>query len=149
MNIEIVKIILVKDRLITCGKNKVKGPEDLASLGHDLIGSSDGEVFLLVCLAADHSVNAVHTVSIGTLNSTIVHPREVFKAAILYNSSAVAVIHNHPSGSVKQSNEDMVTTEMLTKAGELIGIPLVDHLVIGEGMYRSLVTGQTGKIKPW
>ena len=76
-------------------------------------------------------------VSIGSLSASIVHPREVFRAAIVAAAAGVIVAHNHPSGDVTPSPEDKEATRRLVKAGELLGIPVVDHLIIGDGRYFS------------
>jgi len=78
-------------------------------------------------------------VSIGSLDASIVHPREVYKVAILANSSSIIVCHNHPSGDPTPSREDINVTKMLKEAGELLGIPVLDHIIVGsEGAYYSL-----------
>ena len=97
----------------------------------------DREHFVLACVDAKLRVTAVHTVSVGTLTASIVHPREVFKTAILANASGIVLLHNHPSGDPAPSNEDRRITERLEEAGRLLGIPVIDHLVIGhdDGFY--------------
>ena len=90
------------------------------------------EHFVSLHLNAKHEVIGVHEVSHGTLSASLVHPREVYKAAILANSFAILVCHNHPSGSaLTPSREDMATTEQLLAAGQLLGITLIDHLIVG------------------
>lgn len=76
---------------------------------------------------------------IGTLNQSLVHPREIFKEAYLQNASAIICVHNHPSGSVLPSNEDLITTEQIKKAGILLGIPLIDHVIVGRECYYSFM----------
>jgi DNA repair protein RadC len=77
-------------------------------------------------------------ISIGTINANIVHPREVFKPAIEYGAAAVIVAHNHPSGVVKPSDADIEVTKQLAAVGSVIGIPLIDHVIIGRGKYASI-----------
>lgn len=79
------------------------------------------------------------TISIGTLDASIIHPREVFRPAIEHGASAVIVAHNHPSGSLKATQEDLEVTAKLKEAGELLGIELLDHLIIGKNKYISLI----------
>ena len=80
----------------------------------------------------------MHTVSMGSLTASIVHPREVFKAAILANTAAIVCGHNHPSGDVQPSREDRAMTKRLVDAGKLLGIEVLDHIIIGrEGVYFS------------
>ena len=92
----------------------------------------DREQFLIACLDAKHAIIGVNIVSIGSLTLSIVHPREVFKAAILLNSAAIICAHNHPSGEPEPSSEDRVLTTRLRQAGDLIGITVLDHIVLGD-----------------
>jgi DNA repair protein RadC len=98
-----------------------------------IIKDSDREHFVVMALDSRRRVIGANVVSIGTLNASLVHPREVFKPAILLNAAAIVVGHNHPSGDPAPSSEDREVTRRLTKAGELLGIPLADHVVIGSG----------------
>lgn len=95
------------------------------------------EVFTMLCLNTKNAVAGAHMISMGTLNSSIVHPREVMKAAILNNSSAVILFHNHPSGDTTPSREDIETTQRLKAAGDLLGIKVLDHIIIGGDNYKS------------
>jgi DNA repair protein RadC len=95
------------------------------------------EVFAILCLSTKHRVLAYHEVSRGCLDSTLVHPREVFKAAILANAASVVLAHNHPSGDPTPSPDDMTLTRRLVDAGRLIGVDVLDHIVIGDGRYVS------------
>lgn len=91
----------------------------------------DREQFVVCGLDAKLSAIGINVVSIGSLTLSIVHPREVFKALILMNASACLCAHNHPSGEVTPSQEDRVLTTRLRAAGELLGITLLDHLILG------------------
>jgi DNA repair protein RadC len=115
---------------------------EAAKLLHRLIGACDREHFVALYLDARHKVTHAHVVSIGTMLSSIVHPREVFKAALLANAAAIIVGHNHPSGDVTPSSEDHVVAERLQDAGALLGIELLDALVVGPGKrFYAKVTG--------
>jgi DNA repair protein RadC len=92
----------------------------------------DREQFLIACLDAKHAIIGVNIVSVGSLTLSIVHPREVFKAAILLNSAAIICTHNHPSGEPEPSSEDRVLTTRLRQAGDLIGITVLDHIILGD-----------------
>ncbi len=92
----------------------------------------DREQFLVCCLDAKNVSIGVNIVSIGSLNLSIVHPREVFKAVILLNAAAIIAVHNHPSGDPTPSPEDRTLTTRLREAGELLGIKLLDHLILGD-----------------
>ena len=98
----------------------------------------DREHFCVLALNTRHQVLRVATVSVGGLSSAQVHPREVFKEAIRYGAAAIILVHNHPSGDPTPSHDDQQITEQLSAAGTLIGIPVLDHIVIGDGQYTSL-----------
>ena len=97
----------------------------------------DREQFVVCGLDAKYSVIGINVVSIGLLSLSIVHPREVFKALILMNAAACLCAHNHPSGDVTPSQEDRVLTGRLKQAGELLGITLLDHLILGDARHYS------------
>jgi DNA repair protein RadC len=98
---------------------------------------SDQEYFLVITLNGSHDIIAVHISTIGLVNKTVVHPREVFKWAIRDNASSIIVCHNHPSDIVKPSDEDKAITERLKEAAEIIGINFLDHIIIGKSEYYS------------
>ena len=103
------------------------------------IGETDREVFAVALLTVRHRLLGLHTVSVGCLTSSLVHPREVYKPAILAGSAAILAAHNHPSGDPEPSAEDVALTRRLAAAGQLLGIELLDHLIIGEaGRFVSL-----------
>ena len=99
----------------------------------------DREKFIVLLLDAKHRVIGVNTVSIGSLTASIVHPREVFKPAIAGNSAVVILAHNHPSGDPAPSLEDVELTKRLREAGELLGIRVLDHVILGDGTHYSFV----------
>ena len=132
MAIDIVKLQVIKDGSVYYNHEPISCPKALAEIGKKFIGNCDREMFLLVCLDSRNMINALHVVSIGCLSTAPVHPREVFKAAILCNSAAIALIHNHPSGDTMPSNEDIEVTRRLIKCAELFGIRLHDHVILGE-----------------
>lgn len=96
------------------------------------------ERFVVLLLDSKNKVLSEDVVSVGTLNSSIVHPREVFKKAIRENCNSVILVHNHPSGDSKPSPEDLQVTEKLVEAGNLLGIKVLDHVIIGED-YNSII----------
>jgi DNA repair protein RadC len=99
---------------------------------------SKQEHFILLTLNGAHNVISVSIISIGLVNKTIIHPREVFCKAITDRASAIIVCHNHPSGAVAPSDEDQLITNTIFKAGEIIGIPLIDHIIFSKTGYSSL-----------
>lgn len=101
------------------------------------IGKEKKEHFIIICLDARNKV-IVDDVSVGTLNASLVHPREVFKKAILSNSSHVIVAHNHPSGDPSASDDDITTTRRLVESGKILGIAVVDHMIVAQNSFVSL-----------
>ncbi len=96
------------------------------------------EYFGFVALSTKNTLLGVHLVSIGTLNCTSVHPREVFKAAMINNANSIICFHNHPSGDPSPSRDDVETAKRLKEAGEILGIKVLDNIIIGDGCYYSL-----------
>lgn len=96
------------------------------------------EVFILITLNTKNIVTGYFEVHRGTINTSLVHPREVFKRALLNNANSIMVAHNHPSGDPNPSKEDIQITERLKEAGNLLGINLLDHIIVGEDKYISL-----------
>jgi len=133
----IVRIEMVKEREIPYKVKNLSSPENVAELGCELLGKADRETFLTICVDNKNQINAINTVSIGSLDQTIVHPREAFKAAILANASSVIFMHNHPSGNIIPSNADIELTKILVDAGKLLCIKVHDHLIIGGNHYFS------------
>ncbi len=110
---------------------KISSPNDALALLSPLSLAAE-EYFIALHLNVKHEVIGVNEIAHGTLTESLIHPREVFKAALLANSFAVIVCHNHPSGSIiLPSREDYVTTKQLIKASKLLGILLIDHLILG------------------
>jgi DNA repair protein RadC len=116
----------------------VQRPEDIHPLLHREFQGLDRERFLTLYLDTRHRVRGIETVSIGTLNASLVHPREVFKNAIGMSAAAVIVAHNHPSGCPRPSSDDLDLTARLDRCGEILGIPLLDHLVAGDAEIISI-----------
>ncbi len=114
-------------------------PRQLAEFLTKLLASECVEVFLIVCLSTKRRVLCVHEVSRGSLDATVVHPREVFKAATLASAAAIVLAHNHPSGDPTPSPDDMVLTTRIANAGDIMGIEVLDHIIVGEGAYFSFV----------
>ena len=95
------------------------------------------EHFVVLCLNARRQLLKIETVSVGTLSASLVHPREVFAPAIANGAAAVVVVHNHPSGDPSPSAEDREATRRLQRAGELLGIPVADHVIVSESSFFS------------
>ena len=117
----------------------VREPGDVARLMAPLVADISQESFWLILLDGRNKVAGITLISLGSLTAALVHPREVFKPAIAGSAAALVLLHNHPSGDPSPSAEDIALTRRLSEVGELVGIKVLDHLVIGEGgSYRSL-----------
>ena len=90
------------------------------------------EVFIMITVDTQHRVTGIFEVARGHLSSCLVHPREVFKRALLMNAAAIFIAHNHPSGDITPSRDDITTTKKLREAGDILGVSLLDHLIIGD-----------------
>ncbi|MTI62214.1 MAG: DNA repair protein RadC [Firmicutes bacterium] len=133
-----VSIKLVKEAELDYGVDRLTSPADAARVLREYIGDFDREMFVVICLDIKNHLNSINTVSIGTLTSSLCHPREIFKAAILSNAAAIIVGHNHPSGIPDPSKDDIEITKKIDKAGSILGIDLLDHVIIGDPSYHSM-----------
>jgi DNA repair protein RadC len=132
--IDIVQTKQIKVNRLNMGDygTTVRKPEDAAQILFTYLEGVDREYFVVMCLDTKNQVNRIETVSIGSLNASIVHPREIFKTAILANSSSIILGHNHPSGETTPSREDIEVTQRIVAAGEIMGIEILDHIIIGD-----------------
>ncbi len=121
---------------LTEGK-RIQGSQHIYQHYYPLLRDTRHEVFMAVLLDAKHTVIRDFTVSQGSLTVSIVHPREVFNLAVRESAAAIIFVHNHPSGDPKPSEEDHALTQRLIAAGEILGIHVLDHIVIGDGKYVS------------
>ena len=138
-NIPSVKVQLVRDCIIkTEIRPVITSPDTVSEIMQPFCELHCEEHFYCLFLSTKNRINGIHEVSIGTLNAAVVHPREVFKAAILSNSAAVILVHNHPSGDPSPSPEDIQLTRQLVEAGKLLDMPVLDHVIIGNRRYSSL-----------
>lgn len=118
-------------------KIKIAAPGDVANILMNEMKFLCKEHFKVVLLNTKNQIIDIETVSIGTINASIVHPRETFSTAIKRSANAIIVVHNHPSGDSTPSNEDISITNRLVDAGNLIGIKVLDHIIIGMNRYTS------------
>jgi len=123
-------LVVVQQASLAADAPTVTGPADVIPAVQALIGDNDREHFVVLHLDSKHHVACAETVSIGTLTSSLVHPREVFKAALLSNAAAIICAHNHPSGDVTPSVEDRAVWARIKQTGELLGVPLLDFLIV-------------------
>jgi DNA repair protein RadC len=126
---------------------EITGEQDIYNLVRDEMVSSDREILLSVLLNGMNRIIGVENVAMGGLNSCIWSPREIFKSAILANAAAIVVCHNHPSGPLAPSSQDLKMTDKLVKAGKLMGIMIHDHLIISREGYRSIINESKPKRK--
>ena len=134
---EISKRLIKEEKL---NKNKsviIKSPKDIFPLLKEKIINFHKEYFMVVSLDNRNKVISIDIVSIGTLNSSLIHPRETFEVAIKNHAAGIIICHNHPSGELKPSEDDLVVTNNLIKAGKLLGIEISDHLIITKNGYFS------------
>lgn len=116
----------------------IRGPGDVANLLMDQMKHLDREHFKAALLNTKNQILKIVTVSIGSLNASIVHPREILKPAISASAASIILVHNHPTGDPTPSSEDVEFTRRFAKCCELMGIQLLDHVIIGSGRFRSL-----------
>lgn len=124
---------------------KISGTEDARQFCEErfsrLVSDSNREEFHIVCLDTKNQVIATHQVSVGTLDASLVHPREVFRPAVKDSASSVILVHNHPSGDPTPSREDFAVTTRIEEAGKILGIDVLDHIVLGA--FRSISIKET------
>ncbi|MDP1394428.1 DNA repair protein RadC [Lysinibacillus capsici] len=136
--INIVQIKLIRERSLLYKDRLVRSPQNAYEIIQSFLADCDREHFIVLCLDTKNQPTCIQTVHIGSLNASIVHPREVLKSAILSNSASIIVAHNHPSNIPTPSNEDIEVTNRLIEAGNILGIELLDHLIICENSFLSL-----------
>ena len=131
------KVTLVKEGYISSSEKKINNHYVAINVIREHIGNADRENFIVVLVNTKNVICGINTVSIGTLNSSLVHPREVFKPAVTSNAAAVILAHNHPSGSIKPSESDKKLTGKIKQAATFLDIALIDHLIITDNAYLS------------
>jgi DNA repair protein RadC len=121
---------LTKRRYRGKAPKTIRGPDDVVAVVGRKLRKEQREHFLVLLLNARHEVLGIETVSIGSLNASIVHPREVFKPAVVTSAASIVLVHNHPSGDPEPSEEDTTITKRLVECGELLGIQVLDHVIV-------------------
>ncbi|MCB0751143.1 MAG: DNA repair protein RadC, partial [Ignavibacteriae bacterium] len=134
---ELARRIKFQDKWFSA--NKITSPEDLAEIFIPILRDEIKEKFIVVCLNTSNQIIKFEEISIGNLNSSIVHPREVFKVAIDNNSANIFLVHNHPSGNTEPSREDISITKRLVEAGKILDIKVLDHIIIAGDNFTSFV----------
>lgn len=128
---------LIRERTQASELERVRAAGDVYRLLRDYFADVAEERFGVLLLDTLNQIRGLHTVSVGTLDASLVHPRETFRAAILANAASLILFHNHPSGDPTPSAEDRSVTRQLRSAGEIVGIELLDHVIVGDGRYVS------------
>lgn len=118
---------------------KITSPNDVAEIFIPLFRDEVKEKFIVVCLNSANKIIRYEVISVGSLNSSIVHAREVFKVAIENNSANIILLHNHPSGNEKPSQEDIQVTKRLVEAGKVLEINVFDHIIVAGNKFTSFV----------
>lgn len=118
----------------------IRTPKDVAALVMGDMRYLDKEYFRALLLNTKNQVLSIETISIGTLDSSMVHPRELFKIAVKKSAAALILVHNHPSGDPTPSKDDINITKRIVKSGEILGISVLDHVIIGDNKFISLKT---------
>jgi DNA repair protein RadC len=129
----IYRVMLVREASTALAQPQIRSSRDAAAVFRQHLGDVDREHFLVAMLDQKNKVIGINTVSMGSLTASVVHPREVMKPAILSNAAALVCGHNHPSGAPHPSQEDRALTKRLVGAGQLLGIKVLDHIIIGDG----------------
>ncbi|WP_077324089.1 JAB domain-containing protein [Virgibacillus siamensis] len=126
----------------TTNTKVISSPYDVAEIAKQTIGDEDREVVLVICLNTHKDVIAIHKAHIGDVDSCPISCKEIFKAAILNSASTIAISHNHPSGTIQESQQDINATKTLISAGDILDIPVIDHVIVGfnNPNYNSLRT---------
>lgn len=119
----------------------LKSPREAAAFLLPIFEKEPTEVFVAVFLTRKHGLIGFHEVSRGTLDGTLAHPREIFRAAYLANAGGIILAHNHPSGDPMPSPDDVALTSRLKQAGDILGVDVLDHVIVAEGRYYSFKEG--------
>lgn len=133
------RVELVKDSncKYDIDSKRISSPDDAYRIIEEIFRMSvqAEEIFVMLVLDSKNNIVGSFEVSRGSLNSSIVHPREVFKRALLLNASSIVIAHNHPSGESEPSHEDIVLTNRIDECGKLLGIKVIDHIITGDYFY--------------
>lgn len=132
------KVALVREGSCPSAHKTIRTPEDVAAIMGPEYGNAVVETAQMLALDTKNKVIGVFTISSGSLNASIIHPRDVFQRAILSNAASVILVHNHPSGDPTPSPEDIELTRKLVEAGKMLDIAVLDHVIVGEGKYVSM-----------
>jgi DNA repair protein RadC len=137
-DVPVVRVQMIRESILSIDREEVSSIALAARILVKYLELSDREQFCVITLDTKNAMTSISTVHIGTLNSSLVSPRDVFKVAILANASSIIIGHNHPSGDPTPSPEDIALTNRLVSIGREMDIPVADHIIVGDnGRYRS------------
>lgn len=134
-----LKVVKEKSGRYNIGK-KISNPQDIYDVAINVIEIQDQpeESLWMLTLDTKNNITGLFEVSRGTLNSSLAHPREIYKRAVIQNASSIAIIHNHPSGDPAPSSDDVNLTRRIAESGKILGIELLDHIIVGDDKYTSM-----------
>ena len=132
------RVTLVREGSVSNNNNHIRTPEDVVNILSADYDAAVVEMAQMLALDTKNKIIGIFTISTGSLNASIIHPRDIFQRAILSNAASVILAHNHPSGDPTPSSEDTELTKKLVDAGKILDIPILDHVVIGDGKFVSL-----------
>lgn len=135
--IDLISLKVCREKSIKYSNRKITNAEQAYGIVKEFIGNTDREYFVVMNLNTKNEPCSIEICSIGLLNKTLVHPREIFKSAIITNADKIIIFHTHPSNSVEPSYEDIETTNILIKVSSIIKIPIIDHIIVGESEFFS------------
>ena len=132
------RVTLVREGSSANQINIIKTPEDVVNILSADYDAAVVEMAQMLALGTKNKIIGIFTISTGSLNASIIHPRDIFQRAILSNAASVILAHNHPSGDPTPSSEDIELTNKLVQVGKMMDLPILDHVVIGDGKFVSL-----------
>lgn len=135
--VDIISLKICKERSFLYEPRRISNPNDSFLLIKMILENSDREKFLVITLNNRNEPTAMEVCSIGTVNCSLIHPREVFKLAVSSNASKIIIAHNHPTGDITPSESDIMTTASLIQASSILEIPIIDHIILGYDTYFS------------
>jgi DNA repair protein RadC len=126
-----IREVVIKFKPMDTERIKIGNPEAVSRFIRSKIGDDAVESFILLCADNKNTVISYSMISVGTITETLIHPREVFLPAVMTKANSVIVAHNHPSGEILPSRQDIDATKRLVEAGKIIGIQVLDHVIVG------------------
>lgn len=136
------KVVREKTEVYYDGRKSLNKPSDAARIFREYYEKNfemDKEHFSVIMVDTKNKIIGINLVSIGTINQSLVHPREVFRPAVIASANSIFICHNHPSGNLSPSSEDIAITMRLKEAGKMLGIKVLDHIILGDDNYKSLL----------